>query len=63
MDTLFRKNLYQVAIDMAENDDSLSPNTLVELYREYGDHLYEYALLFALISFILFHSFILYLFI
>lgn len=41
MDTLFRKNLYQVAIDMAENDDTLAPNTLTEIYREYGDHLYD----------------------
>lgn len=40
LDTLFRKNLYQVAIDMAYSNH-YDPAAIVDIFREYGDHLYD----------------------
>lgn len=41
LETLFRKNLYQVAIDMADSNH-LDKNAIVDIFVQYGDHLYEY---------------------
>eukprot|EP01127_Copromyxa_protea_P023214 TRINITY_DN8636_c0_g1_i2.p1 TRINITY_DN8636_c0_g1~~TRINITY_DN8636_c0_g1_i2.p1 ORF type:complete len:893 (-),score=181.99 TRINITY_DN8636_c0_g1_i2:158-2836(-) len=40
LETLFRKNLYQVAIDMADSNH-LDKNAIVEIFVQYGDHLYD----------------------
>lgn len=52
LDTLFRKNLYQVAIDMAYSNQ-YDPAAIVDIFREYGDHLYEYLLLYSLMLVVL----------
>lgn len=40
METLFKKNLYAIAISLASSQ-SLDPSTVVDIYRRYGDHLYS----------------------
>jgi hypothetical protein len=37
---MFHKNLYQVAIDMAYSNN-YDPAAIVDIFREYGDHLYN----------------------
>jgi vacuolar protein sorting-associated protein 11 len=41
LDTLFRKNLYSVAINLAESQDVYDPALVVDIYRRYGDYLYS----------------------
>lgn len=39
MEILFKKNLYQVAVSLAQSSGVDTP-TLTDIYKRYGDHLY-----------------------
>lgn len=39
LDILFKKNLYSVAISLAQSQN-LDPSSIADIYRGYGDHLY-----------------------
>jgi hypothetical protein len=41
LETLFKKNLYQVAISLAVSE-RLDARDIAEIYKRYGDHLYGY---------------------
>lgn len=53
LETLFKKNLYSVAIDLAHSQQ-YDYNSIIDIFRKYGDHLYSYTLLSAV--FIQLHS-------
>jgi hypothetical protein len=40
LDTLFKKNLYTTAIDLAHSNQ-YDANAIVDIFRKYGDHLYS----------------------
>jgi hypothetical protein len=42
LETLFKKNLYSVAIDLAHSQQ-YDYNSITDIFRKYGDHLYSCA--------------------
>lgn len=47
LETLFKKNLYSVAIDLAHSQQ-YDYNSITDIFRKYGDHLYSCATPFIL---------------
>jgi hypothetical protein len=47
LETLFKKNLYSVAIDLAHSQQ-YDYNSITDIFRKYGDHLYSCATPFVL---------------
>jgi hypothetical protein len=54
LETLFKKNLYSVAIDLAHSQQ-YDYNSIIDIFRKYGDHLYSYVPSFSMLCL---HSFV-----